>query len=73
MVEGELFDEMLDGPLEDEEEGEDEQIQNLFRTTQDHDFVGKIKRSIFKVALGDTYEEVPIIATYNDKIRRFEL
>ena len=70
MVEGEPFELMLDDPLDDEEQ--DGRNQDLYRTTQDHDFASKIKRSIFNVALGEANEEEAIIVTYNEKIRRFE-
>ena len=55
MVEGEPFDQMLDGPLDDEEQDGDDD-KRLYRTKQDHDFSGKVKRSVFNVTLGDTYE-----------------
>ena len=65
VVANELFDQMLDGPVDDDLQ------QDIYRTTQEHDFESRIKRSVFKVALGETNEEVPIVVTFNEKLRHF--
>ena len=66
IINNQVFEQMLDGPISTEH-------HEIYRTSEDHDFSGRIKRSIFRVALGDTNEEVPIVATFEEKVKRFTL
>ena len=66
IINNQAFEKMLDGPIFTER-------HELYRTSEDHDFSGKIKKSTFRVALGETNEEVPIVATFAEKPRHFTL